>query len=313
LQGTVPVHSARLSGLLHAPEIRLSTREKIWGWLFIAPFLAFFSVFTLAPFGMAWWLSVVDWKPLGVTTFVGLSNYSKLFAMGSFHKALWNSFYYTVLTVPASIFLALLTAVLIFSLRSSTARSFFQAVFYLPGLISGLAVAIIWRFIFDYEVGVLNYFVTSLFGIERVNWLGNVHTALPSLAGMAVLGGNGTAIIIFVAALSSIPKDLYDVASIDGAGFWRRHLSVTLPLITPSFLYVLVMSTLGALQVFTPVYVLTGGGPVYSTMTAGYFIYNRLVFYGDAGSAAGGGLVLLLITVGLTVVQFRSFSQVSEF
>lgn len=293
--------------------MKLSTREKVWGWLFILPFVAFFAVFVLAPFGMAWWLSVVDWKPRGVTTFVGMSNYIALIGMDSFRKALWNSFYYAVMTVPPSIFISLLIAVLIFSLRSGGARSFFQAMFYLPGVVSGLAIAIIWRFIFDFEVGVLNYIVTQWLGLERVNWLGNVHTALPSLALMAVLTGHGGAIIIFVAALGGIPKDLYDAASIDGAGFWRRHLSVTLPLIVPSFLYVLVVSTLGALQVFTPVYVLTRGGPVYSTMTAGYFIYNQLVFYARAGTAAAGGLILLLVTVGLTIVQFRSFSQVVEF
>jgi multiple sugar transport system permease protein len=217
------------------------------------------------------------------------------------------------MVVPLSVIISLLIAILIFALKSSSLRSFFQAVFYLPGVISGLAVAIIWRFIFDYEVGLLNYIVTSLLKVQRIAWLGNPKTALPSLALMALFSGHGTAIIIFVAALGSIPKDLYDAAAIDGAGFWRRHFSVTLPLITPSFLYVLVVGTLGAIQVFTPVYVLTRGGPVYSTMTAAYFIYHRLMFYGDAGTAAAGGLVLLLLTVGLTIVQFRSFARVVEF
>ena len=292
---------------------KLAARERTAGLAFIAPFMIFFSVFTLLPFLMAFWLSVVNWKPLGVTQFVGFQHYQTLAKMEAFRKALWNSFYYTVMVVPPGIVLSLLIAVLIFALQSGAPRSFFQAVFYLPGVVSGLAVAIIWRFIFDYQVGILNYIVKSFFHAQPINWLGDVRWALPSLALMAVLSGHGTAIIIFVAALGGIPKDLYDAASIDGAGFWRRHLSVTLPLIVPSFLYVLVVSTLGAMQVFTPVYVLTRGGPVYSTMTAAYFIYKRLTFYADAGTAAAGGLVLLLITVGLTIVQFRSFSQVVEF
>ncbi|MHB0874609.1 MAG: carbohydrate ABC transporter permease [Anaerolineae bacterium] len=262
---------------------------------------------------MAVWLSVVQWRPRGVTRFVGLGNYSALFPLEEFRKALWNSAYYTIMTVPVSVTLALLVAILIYSVRSGAARSFLQAVFYLPGVISGLAIAVVWRFILDYQIGLLNYFVTSLFGIAPVNWLGDVHTALPSLALMAVVGGHGTAIIIFVAALLGIPKDLYDAAAIDGAGFWQRHWSVTIPLVVPSFLYILVVSTLGAIQVFTPVYVLTRGGPLYSTMTAGYFIYYRLVYWGDAGSAAAAGLVLLLLTVGLTIVQFRLFSRVVEF
>ena len=292
---------------------RLSTRETIWGWLFVLPFLALFAMFTVSPAGMAVWLSVVQWRPRGVTRFVGIANYSALLGMEAFRKALWNSAYYAIMVVPASVVLALLCAILIYAVRSGAARSLFQAFFYLPGVISGLAIAVIWRFIFDYEIGLLNYFVTSLLRMAPVNWLGDVRTALPSLALMAILAGHGTAIIIFVAALGSIPKDLYDAAAIDGAGFWQRHGLITVPLIVPSLLYVLVVSTLGAIQVFTPVYVLTRGGPLYSTMTAGYFIYYRLTYYGDAGSAAAAGLILLVVTVGLTIVQFRSFSQVVEF
>ncbi len=292
--------------------MRYARLEKLWGYLFIAPFLAFFAVFTLVPYGMVIWLSFVDWHPRGVTEFIGFQNYLDVITMSAAQKALLNSFYYALIVVPISTALSLFTAILIVSLRSRALRSFFQAMFYLPGVISGLAVAIIWRFVFDFHVGVLNYFL-SLVGVEAVNWLGNIYTALPSLAGMAILAGNGVAIIIFCAALLSIPTDLYDAAAVDGANFWRRQWAVTFPLLTPALLYVLVVSTLGALQVFVPVYVLTRGGPVNSTMTAGYYIYNQLVFFQNAGTAAAAGLLLLIATVGLTVFQFRRFSQVVEF
>lgn len=292
--------------------MRYATVEKLWGYLFIAPFMLFFALFTLLPYGMVVWLSFVDWRPRGVTEFIGLQNYINVITTSAAQKALLNSFYYALMVVPISTGLSLLTAILIVSLRSRALRSFFQATFYLPGVISGLAVAIIWRFVFDYHVGVLNYFL-SLVGLEAVNWLGNIYTALPSLAGMAILAGNGVAIIIFCAALLSIPTDLYDAAAVDGANFWRRQWAVTFPLLTPALLYVLVVSTLGALQVFVPVYVLTRGGPVNSTMTAGYYIYNQLIFFHDAGTAAAAGLLLLIATVGLTVFQFRRFSQVVEF
>jgi len=292
--------------------MRYATLEKLWGYLFIAPFMAFFALFTLVPYGMVIWLSFVDWRPRGVTEFIGFQNYLDVITMSAAQKALLNSFYYALIVVPISTGLSLFTAILIVSLRSRALRSFFQATFYLPGVISGLAVAIIWRFVFDFHVGVLNYFL-SLAGLEAVNWLGNIYTALPSLAGMAILAGNGVAIIIFCAALLSIPTDLYDAAAVDGANFWRRQWAVTFPLLTPALLYVLVVSTLGALQVFVPVYVLTRGGPVNSTMTAGYYIYNQLVFFQNAGTAAAAGLLLLIATVGLTVFQFRRFSQVVEF
>ena len=298
--------------LIPWPRLTNEQSERLWGYLLIAPFMVFFAIFFLLPYGMVIWLSIVDWHPRGVTEYVGLQNYADVVEMPSAQKAMVNSFYYTLLVVPISTALSLLTAILIVSLRSSNMRGFFQAAFYLPGVISGLAVAIIWRFVFDFHVGVLNYFI-SLINLEPVNWLGNIYAALPSLAGMAILSSNGVAIIIFCAALLSIPSSLFDAAAVDGAAFWRKHWSITLPLLTPALLYVIVVSTLGALQVFVPIYVLTRGGPVYSTITVGYYIYNQLIFYANTGTAAAAGLLLLIATVGFTVIQFRRFSQVVEF
>ncbi len=294
------------------PRLTNAQTETMWGFLLIAPFMVFFVVFFLLPYGMVIWLSIVDWHPRGVTEYVGLQNYADVIEMPSAQKSMINSFYYTFMVVPISTALSLLTAILIVSLRSSSMRGFFQAAFYLPGVISGLAVAIIWRFVFDFHVGVLNYFL-SLVRLEPVNWLGNIYSALPSLAGMAILSSNGVAIIIFCAALLSIPSSLYDAAAVDGAAFWRKHWSITLPLLTPAMLYVIVVSTLGALQVFVPIYVLTRGGPVHSTITVGYYIYNQLIFYANSGTAAAAGLLLLVATVGFTIFQFRRFSQVVEF
>ncbi|MFN8492046.1 MAG: sugar ABC transporter permease [Caldilineaceae bacterium] len=293
-------------------KLRYATVDKLWGYLLIAPFMLFFIVFVLVPYGMVIWLSFVDWHPRGVTKFVGFQNYLAVASTTVAQKALINSFYYTLMVVPLSTILSLITAMLIVSLRSRALRSFFQATFYLPGVISGLAVSIIWRFVFDFHVGILNFLLAHL-SLPPVNWLGNVYTALPSLAGMAVISGNGVAIIIFCAALLGIPTDLYDAAAVDGANFWRQQWSVTLPLLTPALLYVIVVSTLGALQVFVPVFVLTRGGPVYATMTVGYYIYNQLIFYASAGTAAAAGLLLLVATIGLTIFQFRRFSQVVEF
>jgi multiple sugar transport system permease protein len=293
-------------------NMNYSTQSKLWGYILIAPFMLFFLVFYLVPYGMVIWLSLVDWHPRGITEYVGLQNYIEVIHSDPARKGFLNSFYYAIMVVPISTTVSLFTAILIVSLRSRRWRAFFQATFYLPGVISGLAVAIIWRFVFDFNVGVLNWLMTSL-GLQPVNWLGNVYTALPSLAGMAIVAGNGVAIIIFCAALLGIPSELYDAAAVDGASFWHRHWSITLPLLTPALLYVIVISTLGALQVFVPIYVLTRGGPVYSTMTVGYYIYNQLIFYGNTGTAAAAGLLLLIATVGLTYFQFRRFSQVIEY
>ena len=248
----------------------------------------------------------------GTTTFVGLKNFTDVIGMEEFRRSLVNSVLYALMVVPATTALSLLIAILISSIPRKPVQSLFQATFYLPGVVSGLAVAVIWRFIFDPRLGLLNYIVGQ-FGIGPVNWLGNPNIALFSLALMAILGANGAAIIIFCAALLGIPRELYDVASIDGAGFWRRHWAITMPLITPSLLYVVVLATLGALQVFIPVYVMTYGGPAMATTTVGYFIYKQLMFYGRPGTAAAAGLILLAATIGLTAFQFRRFSQVVEY
>lgn len=299
---TLPAHRSRWG---------YATIEKVWGYLFITPFLLLFLVFQVAPSAMAIWLSLVHWRPRDVT-WVGLQNYQRILDQEAFWVSMKNTFLYVLMVVPIEMVLAFMTSVLIYSLRFEGVRQFFQAAFYLPGVVSGLAVAIVWRFMYDYQVGLANYFL-GLLGLEPVNWLGNVNTALPSLAAMAILGGGGAAIIIFVAGLGGIPTEYYDAATIDGANMWHKLIAITLPLLMPAILYVLVVSTIGAFQVFIPVYVLTNGGPANSTLTVGYYIYRQVFYYSDLGVAAAAGLLLLLVTVGFTIIQFRRFSQVVEY
>lgn len=299
--------SAGLKGLF-----RPANRARMWGYLFILPFMVAFITFNLYPSVYAVWLSMLDYKALGQSTFVGFGNYESMLTYEQFWVSLKNTALYVLMVVPPGMALSFLTASLIYSLRRDSVRQFFMAAFYLPGVISGLAVAILWRFIYDYEVGLLNWLLAQ-FGVAPVAWLGNIHTALPSLAIMSLVGGGGGAIIIFVAALGGIPTELYDAATVDGAGAWRKLTKITLPLLVPAMLYVMVVSTIGAFQVFIPVYVLTSGGPANATMTVAFFIYRRVFYYHDLGGAAATGLLLLVATVGFTVAQFRRFSQVVEF
>jgi multiple sugar transport system permease protein len=292
--------------------LRPTTISKLWGYLFVLPFITAFIIFNVYPSVYAVWLSLLKYKALGQSEFIGLENYRSILTYEQFWISLKNTALYVLMYVPVGMVLSFLTAALIYSLRLDTWRQVFMAAFYLPGVISGLAVAILWRFIYDYEVGLLNWLLAQ-FGLAPVSWLGNIHTAMPALVLMALVGGGGGAIIIFVAALGGIPTELYDAATVDGAGWWRKLINVTLPLLVPAMLYVLVVRTIGAFQVFIPVYVLTRGGPANATMTVAYFIYRRVFYYQDLGSAAATGLLLLLATVGFTIIQFRRFSQVVEF
>ena len=288
------------------------TVSQIWGYLFILPFMVLFVLFNAWPSVYSLWLSVVKFKPLSVSPFVGLGNYARVVHNPVFWIAMWNTLRYVLMVVPAGVAISLVMAILIYSLRSDVMRQFYQSAFLLPGAVSGLAVAIVWRYMFDNEMGLLNY-ALSLLGLGRVNWLGQLNTALPSLVFMALLGGGGGTIVIFVAGLGGIPTELYDAAMIDGANMLRKHFTITLPLLMPSILYVVVMGTLGAFQVFTPMFVMTGGGPLNRTMTVCYLLYRQLTSYGDIGAASAMGLLLVLACLGLTVAQFRWFSNVVEY
>ncbi|MGH7863111.1 MAG: carbohydrate ABC transporter permease [Candidatus Dormibacteraceae bacterium] len=207
---------------------------------------------------------------------------------------------------------AVLIAAFINSLVSQRLREFFEAAFYLPGVIALVAVSVVWRFIYDYELGLLN-FLLSLFRVSPVNWLGDPHVALAAVAAMEVLTGLGGGIIIFVAALGGIPQELYNAAKIDGAVPRQTFRHITLPLLMPAILYVAVVSTIGAFQVFTPIYLLTFGGPANATTTIGWLIYRQVFYFTDVSLAATTGLMLLLATLIFTIVQFRWFSTVVEF
>ena len=304
--------STRARTLVGRRRLSQWTVSRIWGYLFILPFMALFLAFNVAPSLYSFWLSVVKFRPLGVSPFVGLENFAKVVRNPLFWTAMWNTIRYVLMVVPAGVVISLVMAILIYSVPSSIVRQFYQSAFLLPGAVSGLAVAIIWRYMFDNEMGLLNY-ALSVLGLGRLNWLGDVKIALPSLAFMALLGGGGGTIIIFVAALGGIPTELYDAAMIDGANMVRKHLTITLPLLTPSILYVVVMNTLGAFQVFTPVYVMTGGGPLNRTMTVSYLLYRELIAYVNIGGASAMGLLLVAACLGLTIAQFRWFSNVVEY
>jgi multiple sugar transport system permease protein len=291
----------------------VARREATWGYLFILPFMVLFFVFRIVPSLMAFWLSVVAWKPgTGEAPFIGLANFELLLSQPTAFKAFANTFYYALLATPSGIVLALGTAALIHVTPWPRVRTFFQAAYYLPGVVAAVSIAVVWRFIYDYDVGLLN-FLLGLLGIEKLNWLGHPSTAMISVVIMEVLVGLGGTIIIFVAALAAIPQDLYDAAKIDGARPWQEFLHITLPLIVPAILYVAVVRTIVAFQVFVPIYLLTQGGPANSTLTVGFLIFRQVFYYAEIGLATATGLVLLLVTLIFTVIQFRWFSSVVEY
>jgi multiple sugar transport system permease protein len=285
-------------------------KSSIPGYLFILPFLIFFITFKVYPIFKAIYLSFFDLE-FEKGNWVGIQNYIQLFKDSLFLQAFLNTFSFVLIVVPVSLIISFTLALMIFK-KSDRLQNFFRAAFYIPIVISGVIISVIWLWILHPILGLANY-VLEIFKIEPVFWLGDKSTALPVLA-MVVLtwfiGGN---IIIFLASLGSIPKTYYEVADIDGATYLRKVFSITLPLLKPTSLYLLITSTIGALQIFEVVRLMTGGGPGNATTTVMYMIYKTAFFYGRFGLASAMGVILAVVAVIIAVVQFKFLSTDVEY
>jgi multiple sugar transport system permease protein len=282
-------------------------RRAVTGWSFAAPFTVLFLVFALLPVVASLVLSVTDLRatdlrhPLAVN-FVGLDNYARLFGDVLFRKAAVNTAVFVVIGVPLTIVVALAAAN---ALNSGLIRlrGLFRVGFYLPVVTSIVAIAVVWRFLLDPEAGLVNDLLAQV-GIAGPNWLRDTRTSLGSIIVMAVWRNFGSLMIIFLAALQGIPTDLYEAATLDGAGRWQQFRHITLPLMRPALLFGAVITGIGYLQLFEEPLVMTQGGPLSSTLSVSYHIYNQFGF-GNYGYAAAASYVLFVVIVALSALQFR--------
>jgi multiple sugar transport system permease protein len=277
--------------------------EETWGYAFIAVALVAFAMFTAYPVVSAFIISLQDYKPLG-STFVGLDNYVNTLHDGLFWKALRNTVVYTVLTVPVNLVLSLVIAILILPFRKKT-QSFFKGIYYLPAVASGVALSVVWLWIFDpLQGGILNQLV-GVFGIPNQNWLGKSATAMFSLVLMSWLSSHGTSIIIYLAGLLGIDSTYYEAAEIDGANFLQKLWHIVVPCLKPTTLFLLVTGVIGSFQVFQNAFLMTGGGPDNATTMVGLLIFNNAFTIFDFGKAAAQSLILAAIVAAVSVIQFK--------
>lgn len=277
--------------------------EETWGYAFIAVALTAFAMFTAYPVVSAFLISLQDYKPLG-STFVGADNYVKTLHDGLFWKALRNTVVYTVLTVPVNLVLSMVIAILILPFRKKT-QSFFKGIYYLPVVASGVALSVVWLWIFDpLKGGILNQFVGA-FGVPNQNWLGKSATAMFSLVLMSWLSSHGTSIIIYLAGLLGIDSTYYEAAEIDGASFLQKLWHIVVPCLKPATLFLLVTGVISSFQVFQNAFLMTGGGPDNATTMVGLLIFNNAFTYFEFGKAAAQSLILALIIAAISVIQFK--------
>lgn len=286
------------------PMLRTLRREWI-GYLFILPNLVGVLVFLAFPVVFALYMSFTDWDVLTEANFVGLDNYRTLFTDDPlFWTSLWNSTYYVLLTVPTSIVIGLGLAVAMN--QAVRGITFFRAAMYIPVLTSAVAVAFIWRWIFNSDVGLLNSLLYRLGLPSTIGWLTDENWAMISLAIMAVWKSVGYYAVILFAALQGVPRSLYEAAELDGASSWRRFINITVPMIGPALLFVTVIAVIGSFQVFDQVYLITNnGGPGTSTYVYNLHLYNNAFQFFRMGYASAMAYILFAILFFITWLQLR--------
>ncbi len=290
-------------------DARLSKKskvmEKLTPYLFISPWLIGFFAFTAGPLALSLVMSFYDWPVIGESTFVGLGNYIRMFTQDpQFWNSLGLTLKFAVIFVPLNMIIALVLAMLIAT--NVKGSNLFRVIFYIPSVVSGVAVAIIWGWILDSNNGILNY-ILSLVGIDGPLWLQDPKWAIVAIV-IASAWGVGNMMLIFYTDIKSIPSSYYEAAVIDGATPLQQFFKVTIPIITPTILFNLVTSTISALQQLTLVILLTGGGPMKSTYFYGLFVYENAFKHHRLGYASANAWVMFFIILGMTAVIFKSSS-----
>ena len=272
-------------------------------WLFVAPAALGILVFSVYPVIFSLYASLTEWDLISAPRWVGTRNYAELFTSDRFFKiAMQNTIEYAVGTVVPSLVLALVFAVLLN--QEIRGRFLYRAIYFVPVVAPTVAVSILWVWIYEPNFGIMN-FLLELFGVQGPRWLGSSKWAMPAVVISAVWGGLGYNIVIFLAGLQAISKDYYEAASIDGATGFHRFRHVTLPLLSPVTFFVLVLGVIGAFQVFTAPFVMTGGGPANATVTLVLHLYRQAFQYQHMGLASALAYVLFIVVVALTVINFR--------
>jgi multiple sugar transport system permease protein len=292
----------------------LRDARKQWSaYLFLAPVLVTFAIFTFFASGYAFYLSFHEWNILEPhKPYVGLQNYERLLNDGRFGQSIVNTVYYTAASVPLTMVVGLLIALLLNT--QIRARGLFRTLFYLPVVTPLVIASIIWKWVYQGDYGLLNYYLIELHLIsEPLLWLGDRALAMPAVIITSVWKTAGFAMVVYLAGLQAIPEEYYDAAKIDGAGSLRRFKDITIPLLAPTNLFLVVVTALGSFQVFTQIFVMTGGGPVGRTRTMVYHIYTKAFRDFDMGYAAAMAFAMFAMMFVFTLFQLRFLRREVEY
>lgn len=285
-------------------QLKGRTWESLAGYAFISPWLVGFVVFTVGPFIASFILSFTEWNLIKPPVFVGFKNYIDLFQDRLFWQALKVTTIYAIGRVPLGIIIGMAAALLLN--QKVRLQSFWRVVYYMPVVLPGVAVSMLWLWIFNPQYGVLNGMLWNFFKVTGPNWLQSETWVLPSFMIMAVWGMLGRNMIVYLSGLNSIAGELYEVADIDGANSWMKFWKITLPMLSPIIFFNLVMGLIDAFKIFTQAYVMTQGGPRYASLFYVYYLWQHAFQRFHMGYASAMAWVFFLILMVLTLLVFRS-------
>lgn len=275
---------------------------KVVPYLYIAPNMILFFIFMVIPIFMAFYYSTVKWNGMGKPLFIGLSNYVYLFKDKIFIKSIFNTFYYAAATVPFLMVLSLFFAVLLNA--RIPLRGLMRSAIYMPAVVSMVVVGTVFTWIFQDQLGLINYIITSCGG-TAIKWAADPRFAMIMLVVAVIWHKTGYNMVIYLAGLQGIPDELLEAATIDGASTWQRFRFITLPLLRSTHMFVMVTCMIGAFRSFDIVYTMTKGGPLNATKTIAMYVYEQAFQKNYYGRASAAGIVLFVFIAALTVIRFR--------
>lgn len=283
----------------------LRQMRKNWSaYLFLAPGLIHFLIFTLFAVSFAFYISFHKWNIIQPDKpFVGVDNYVRLFQDPRFIRAVTNTLTFMI-GVPLNLMAGLAVALLLNT--KVRGQAIYRTLFYIPVVTPLVVSSIIWKWVYQGDYGLLNYYLLKL-GIiqQKIVWLADPDLALPALIIMMIWGGTGGTMVIYLAGLQSIPEEMYDAAKVDGANTWQRLLFITIPLLRPTTFFLFITGVIGTFQIFTEVYIMTNGGPLNRTTTIGYYLYTKAFRELDMGYATAMAFVLFAMIFVFTVIQWK--------
>ncbi|BDZ40431.1 carbohydrate ABC transporter permease [Microbacterium suwonense] len=288
-----------------SPRRRRSARVRrstLIGWTFILPNFAGFAAFTLVPVVILFYMAFTNWNVFGKADWIGLANFQRLLGDNSFRNAFWNTIYYSAMHIPLTIVVSLGLALLLNNKLRGVA--FFRTAAFFPYITSIVAIAVVWNLLFSPDFGPINAVLRAI-GIENPpGWLTSKDWALPAVVIVSTWRDMGYYMILFLAGLQTVPRELHEAARVDGANTWQRFVNVTLPCLRPTMFFVTVMLTINSLKIFDLILVMTEGGPGQATMVLSQFIYRKGFEESQFGYASAAAVALFFLCIVVTIAQF---------